>query len=90
MTVQRCGSDQSASIIIGPAEGATGDWSNLTPANDGKVGKCKTLAKQLSASGWLGVENHEVYFVQLHHFHHFPTLIGAHQHAQGCTRAENG
>ena len=29
--------DQSMSIII-PAEGATGDWSNSTPA-DGKMGK---------------------------------------------------
>ena len=35
--------DQSMSIIIISAEGASGDWSNSTPT-DGKMGKGKILA----------------------------------------------
>ena len=76
--------DQSMSIIIISAKGATGDWSNSTPT-DGKMGKGKILA--IAGLGirlaWVLKTMRSILCSSTIFLHHFPTLIGAGQHAQG-------
>lgn len=63
---------------------ATGDWSNSTPA-DGKMEKGKILA--IAGLGirlaWVLKTMRSILCSSTIFLHHFPTLIGAGQHAQG-------
>ena len=79
--------DQSMSIIIISAEMPLAIGQTQRRPME-KWEKVKFLQEQVSASGWLGVENHEVYFVQLHHF--FAPFSNSNWCGPACAGAAQG